>query len=134
MRCATPPCARTSTQARRRRRPSPTPAAGWDEPVTRREVFEKLLLDSAGRPRFTQDSPVFADVWLKYLDDGPDKRQDLLLEPHHRAPVGRLAKDVHERLGDVQADHRMAYAGEYVAVQLTLRELLADVLPLSKWW
>ena len=77
---------------------------------------------------------MFADVWLKYLKDGPDTRQDLLLEPHHRTPVATLAKAVHERLGDVEADHRLAYAGEYVAVQLTLRELLAAVLPLSTWW
>jgi serine protease AprX len=98
------------------------------------ETFEKLLLESAHRRRFTQDSPVYADVWLKYFDDGPDKRQDLLLEPHHRTPVGRLAKAVHDRLGAVELDHRMAYAGEYVAVQLTLRELLGAVLPLSKWW
>jgi serine protease AprX len=102
-------------------------------PLTR-ETFEKLLLESAHRRRFTQDSPVYADVWLKYFDDGPDKRQDLLLEPHHRTPVGRLAKAVHDRLGAVELDHRMAYAGEYVAVQLTLRELLGAVLPLSKWW
>jgi serine protease AprX len=99
-----------------------------------REAFETLLLESAHRRRFTQDSPVYADVWLKYFDDGPDKRQDLLLEPHHRTPVGRLAKAVHDRLGAVELDHRLAYAGEYVAVQLTLRELLGVVLPLSKWW
>jgi serine protease AprX len=98
------------------------------------EEFEKLLLESEQRRRFTQDSPVFADVWLKYFEEGPDKRQDLLLEPHHRVPVATLAKAVRDRLGQLQAEHRMAYAGEYVAVQLTLRELLADVLPLSKWW
>ncbi len=99
-----------------------------------RKDLETLLLESERRRRFTQDSPVFADVWLKYHKDGPDKRQDLLLEPHHRTPVATLAKAVLERLGDVEADHRLAYAGEYVAVQLTLRELLVAVLPLSTWW
>jgi subtilisin family serine protease len=98
-----------------------------------RKDFEKLLLESERR-RFTQDSPVYADVWLKYFEDGPAKRQDLLLEPHHRSPVARLAKAVHERLGQVEDAHQMAYAGEYVAVQLTLSELLACVLPLSNWW
>jgi hypothetical protein len=97
------------------------------------EAFEKLLLE-AERRRFTQDSPVYADVWLRYFKDGAQTRQDLLLEPHHRHPVGRLAKAVDERLGGVMIAHAMAYAGEYVAVQLTLRELLADVLPLSTWW
>lgn len=99
-----------------------------------RKDLEGLLLESQGRQRFTQDSPVFTDVWLKYHKDGPDTRQDLLLEPHHRTPVATLAKAVRERLGEVEADHRLAYAGEYVAVQLTLHELLAAVLPLSRWW
>ncbi len=102
-------------------------------PLARPE-FETLLLESAQRRRFTQDSPVFADVWLRYYENGPDTRQDLLLEPHRRTPAGRLAMAVRERLGGVETEHRMAYAGEYVAVQLTLRELLRDVLPLSGWW
>src|SRR4051812_27547883 len=97
-----------------------------------REAFEDLLLDSQQR-RYTQDSPVYADVWMKYFECGPDKPQDILLEPNHSVSVGRLAKAVHERVG-VQADHEMAYAGEYVAIKLTLREMLAKVLPLSKWW
>jgi serine protease AprX len=102
-------------------------------PLARPE-FETLLLESAQRRRFTQDSPVFADVWLRYFDNGPDTRQDVLLEPHRRTPAGRLAMAVRERLGGVETEHRMAYAGEYVAVELTLRELLRDVLPLSGWW
>ena len=100
----------------------------------KREEFEKLLLESERRRRFTQDSPVFADVWLRYFSEGPASRQDLLLEPHFSTPVATLAQAVRERLGDLQPEHRMAYAGEYVAVQLTLRELLVAVLPLSKWW
>ena len=98
------------------------------------EELEALLLRSAGRRRFTQDSPVFADVWLAYLGKRKDYRQDLLLEPHHRATAGELATAVRERLGELRTGHKLAYAGEYVAVQLTLRELLAAVLPLSSWW
>jgi serine protease AprX len=99
-----------------------------------RKELEALLLESERRPRFTQDSPVFADVWLAYLDKPKDHREDLLLEPHRRAPVGTLAKAVHGRLRKVETDHKLAYAGEYVAVRLTLRELLSAVLPLSSWW
>src|ERR671910_408174 len=98
-----------------------------------RTDFEALLLESEQRRRFTQDSPVFADVWLKYYEE-PESRQDLLLEPHHRTPVATLAKAVRKRLGGVRLEHRLAYAGEDVAVELTLTELLRDVLPLSKWW
>jgi len=102
-------------------------------PLTR-DDFEKLLLESERRRRFTQDSPVFADVWLKYFEEGADSRQDLLLEPHFSTPVATLAQAVRRRLGELLPEHRMAYAGEYVAVQLNLRELLVAVLPLSKWW
>jgi subtilisin family serine protease len=99
-----------------------------------RQDFEKLLLESEQRRRFTQDSPVFADVWIRYFEEGPNSRQDLLLEPHFRAPVATLAQAVRERLGELAPEHRLAYAGEYVAVELTLPELLRDVLPLSNWW
>src|SRR5829696_3969586 len=100
----------------------------------KRKTFEKLLLESERRRRFTQDSPVFADVWLKFFTEEPGERQDLLLEPHFSTPVAVLARAVHARLGDVRRDHQMAYAGDYVAARLTLRELLVAVLPLSKWW
>jgi serine protease AprX len=102
-------------------------------PLTQSEL-EALLLVSAGRPRLTQDSPVFADVWLAYLGAAKDHREDLLLEPHFRASVGQLAQAVRERLGDLLVEHRLAWVAEHVAVRLTLRELLRDVLPLSSWW
>ncbi|WP_156028013.1 S8 family serine peptidase [Candidatus Solirubrobacter pratensis] len=94
--------------------------------------LERLLLGSTGWQRYTQDSPVYADVWFGYCGR-PERRQDLLLEPHHRAPAGVLAKAVRERLA-LESTHRLAYAGEYVAAELTLAELLAAVLPLSSWW
>jgi serine protease AprX len=97
------------------------------------EELEHLLLESTGWRRYTQDSPIFADVWLAYRGTA-DQRQDLLLEPHHRVPAGTLAKAVRERLPALSTDHGLAYAGEYVVVRLTLAELLAHVLPLSRWW
>jgi serine protease AprX len=102
-------------------------------PLTLDEL-ERMLLQTAGRRRFTQDSPVFADVWIAYLNQPRDHRQDLLLEPHRRAPVGALATALRERLLELKTAHRLAYAGEYVAVELTLRELLSAALPLSSWW
>jgi len=102
--------------------------------VLKENELEKLLLHSTGWRRYTQDSPIFADVWLAYLDGGPDERKDLLLEPQRRVPAGELAKAVRERLPQVGAEHKLAYAGGYVVVRLTLPELLASVLPLSPWW
>ena len=102
-------------------------------PLTEQEL-ESLLLVSARRPRMTQDSPIFADVWLAYLGKPADHREDLLLEPHFRVPVGQLARAVRNQLGELTVEHRLAWAAEHVAVRLTLRELLRDVLPLSLWW
>jgi serine protease AprX len=97
------------------------------------QELERLLLHSTGWQRFTQDSPIFADVWMGYRGT-PLERKDLLLEPHHRKPSGVLAKAVRERLKDVSREHELAYAGEYVAAKLTLPELVTAVLPLSSWW
>ncbi len=99
-----------------------------------KEELEELLLGPRRGRRFTQDSPVYPDVWLAYRDRPVNDRQDLLLEPHFRAPVDTLAKAVQERLGEPSAEHQLAWAGEHVAVRLTLRDLLRDVLPLSSWW
>ena len=83
-----------------------------------RKDLETLLLESERRRRFTQDSPIFADVWLKYYKDGPDERQDLLLEPHHRTPVADARQSCPlSGSATCEADHRLAYAGEYVAVR-----------------
>lgn len=97
------------------------------------EELERLLLRSTGWQRFTQDSPIFPDVWFGYRGRAFE-RQDLLLEPHYRSPSGLLARSVRERLAEFSTDHQLAYAGEYVAVRLTLPELLTAVLPLSNWW
>ena len=99
-----------------------------------KEELEELLLGPKRGRRFTQDSPIYPDVWLAYRDRPATDREDLLLEPHFRAPVGTLAEAVQQRLGGSSAEHQLAWAGQHVAVRLTLRELLRDVLPLSKWW
>jgi serine protease AprX len=95
--------------------------------------LETLLLASTGWQRFTQDSPIFVDVWMGYREN-PDERQDLLLEPHFRAPAGDLATALRRRLPALSEDHRLAYAGEYVVAKLDLKELLTAALPLSQWW
>src|SRR4051794_5407359 len=97
------------------------------------EELERLLLLSTGWQRYTQDSPIFADVWKAYRGHALE-RQDLLLEPHHRAPAGVLARAIADRLPALAKEHRLAYAGEYVSAELTLPELIGAVLPLSTWW
>lgn len=96
------------------------------------EQLRELLLGPPGSQRFTQDSPIFADVWQAYLGE-PGKPQDVLLEPLYRVPVGVLANTIRGRL-QLTKEHELAYAGEYVAVKVTLVELLRSVLTLAPWW
>jgi serine protease AprX len=63
-----------------------------------------------------------------------ERRVDLLMRPHDRSSSPLLASAIAKH---VQADPRqtlLAWNDLYVAARLTFRELVADVLPLSRWW
>jgi subtilisin family serine protease len=112
--------------------------------------------------RFTQDSPVLADVWIAYAQN-PREPQDLLLTPYQSALAlpssdhtqehtlltpGRLAKRLKDRLeqerrtarwktwardgGDRKPD--IAYNQTTVAARLWFDELVRVVLPMSHWY
>ena len=54
-----------------RRPASRIPSAAWVSGCSPKHELERLLLRSTGWQRFTQDSPIFADVWLAYLGNQP---------------------------------------------------------------
>jgi len=83
--------------------------------------------------RYTQDSPVMPDVWLKF-GKAPSRPVDLLLEPYAGATTAELAAAVDARLPDARARMRLAYNQSHVAVELTFVQMLRCVLPLSSWW
>ena len=84
--------------------------------------------------RYTQDSPVMPDVWIAFGRD-PDKRLDLLLEPHREAGAAALALAVQQTpLTAERPVMRLAYNQSHVAAALTFPELVTGVLPLSGWW
>src|SRR4051794_10067917 len=90
--------------------------------------------------RFTQDSPVYPDVWMGYFDRGGESlttyRMDLILTPHRRSSAGELFQLVAKRLGKKNAGNvwAMATSGNSVVARLTFTELIDAVLPLSGWW
>ena len=130
--------------------------------LTRDDVV-KLLYGDPRSPiqRFTQDSPVLADVWIAFAER-PSDPQDLLLTPYQRTlalPAGRgaatdslstpgkLARDLRERLSAERrsarwrkwADARdatldLAYNQSTVAVRVWFDELVRVILPLSNWY
>ena len=84
--------------------------------------------------RYTQDSPVMPDVWLAFGRD-PDKRLDLLLEPHREAGAAALALALQQTpLTAERPVMRLACNQSHVAAALTFEELVTGVLPLSRWW
>ena len=123
----------------------------------RRLWLERLLFGDASSRRFTQDSPVLPDVWIRYgmrhLEPDGDRRRtkdafdsiDLLLTPHRDAPVAVLSRALDARRQAYQAPGdwpswrdagpaALAYNESNVAVRLFLDELVGVALPLSSWW
>jgi subtilisin family serine protease len=81
------------------------------------EYFTDLIYRYAGRARYTQDSPILADVFVHYglkndenprLGVGPkgsdDFRLDLLITPHLARTAAQLARHLHDRLTAVEPD------------------------------
>jgi serine protease AprX len=98
-----------------------------------KDSLRRLIVEGREQGRFTQDSPVMVDVWLKFADPEVET-VDILLTPTKSVDPASLAADVRERLGDATAAAEIAYSGSYVAARLNLRQLVQGVLPLSEWW
>jgi serine protease AprX len=104
--------------------------------------FEKLLFNHFRQnKRYTQDSPVYPDVWREYfLSSSGSDRVDVILTPHRDHSAPELLKILRERLKAAAGNNinplvwRMAMAGDTVAVKLTIGELINAVLPLTAWW
>jgi serine protease AprX len=89
-------------------------------------------------PRFTQDSPVFPEVWKEYEEKGTE-RIDLILIPFHGVPATVLLKRLKDELiklsgKDLMKEWDLSTTGDSVAVKLTFKELILATLPLTKWW
>jgi serine protease AprX len=114
-----------------------------------RDWLEQLIFGSATARRYTQDSPILPDVWLRYGADVErplERPVDLLFTPHRSASAFELAALLIERLKEVRAgDDRaerhpfyeptsFAYNQTTVVARLHFDELLRVALPLSEWW
>jgi serine protease AprX len=117
----------------------------------RREWLEELIFGKEVGRRFTQDSPVLPDVWirfgLEYTAAMPSKPVDLLFTPHRTTTPAELAVALRRRLARERssdgwkARHRdgssaadIAYNQSAAVGRLYFDELIRVVLPMSKWW
>ena len=103
------------------------------DPDAGRRLVEELMFGGGTVRRFTQDSPVLPDVWIRYFNarKKDEKRVELLLTPDRETTPGELARELRDRL---KTPHGIAYNASTVAVTLTFEELVREVLPLTKWW
>lgn len=106
-----------------------------------REQFQHILFNGTNNnTRFTQDSPIYPDVWLEYYDNRRQLatyRADLILMPHRASNAAELFLTLQSKLKGVgfkNTGWEMASNGETVAVCLTFEELLTVALPLTNWW
>ena len=105
--------------------------------MTDRAELTQWIFGSPQHRRFTQDSPVLPEVWLRYGED-PDARRDLLLTPHQRSSAALLMSALSERLlegdlGNDRGEHGLAYNEGYVVAYVDFRQMVRAVVPLSRW-
>lgn len=116
--------------------------AAMDEYLNGAHVaLERMIHQATGATRFTQDSPILPDVWIRYGTEG--RTQDLLLTPNWRSSAVVLAHAVERRLTaglstasavQVRRDARLAHTHSTVVVRLSFQQLIGRVLGLSRWW
>lgn len=101
--------------------------------------LERWIFGSEAERRFTQDSPVLPEVWLRYGEE-PDAPQDLLLTPHQHSNAARLMRALRaclavDRFGpEEERSAEVALNEGYVVARLTLEQLVRCAVPLSPWW
>ena len=102
--------------------------------------FEKLLFrKEQGVSRYTQDSPVYPDVWISFFKANAGNRLDLLFIPHRKSSVAKLLVSIRSALGGKSEKQRsdsgwdLASCGNSVVAKVTFEELLR-ILPMTNWW
>jgi serine protease AprX len=115
----------------------------WPMLIDSKLIEELIFKRFANNLRFTQDSPVYPDVWLHYFNNAAQIREyraDLILSPHLKASAADLFTRLVNRLDNIgtteldQNPWEIASSGEIVAAKLTLFELVSIVLPMTNWW
>lgn len=113
----------------------------------RRGFLEGVVYCGERQRRFTQQSPIMPDVWIRYGME-PGIQQELLLVPNWHNSTADLAKAIRGRL-QPEDEHlkalklyrhgegksaSVAFNQNVVVANLWFDELVRAVLPLSKWW
>ncbi len=113
-----------------------------------RQVTETLVYGSHITHRYTQDSPILADVWIRYGEE-PLEWQDLLLSPQWGFEAGHVSVVLRSHVEQARHDPgagyawwrattrcpaHVAYNQVYTAARLYFDEVMRVVLPMTLWW
>lgn len=125
-------------------------------------TIHRLVFETFGMRRYTQDSPIQADVWVRYLKLAAlhrlDKRESLILTPKETpgkrgqpaGGAGMLAELIRRSiLGRVRDQEwkngrrevepelkpfKLASTGRNVVIEATFGEILRYLVPNTYWW
>lgn len=116
-----------ATQKRSSRGPAISPKAASE--------IIYLRPDLVKGQRFTQDTPVTPDVWLRYAAAHGEK-QELMFTPDRDSTVEQLVLALRISLARVAGANPppVIYNQSHAMARLTLKELVLAVLPISMWW
>jgi serine protease AprX len=113
-----------------------------------RQITEALVYGSHVSHRYTQDSPILADVWIRFGEE-PLEWQDLLITPQWGYDAGKMSVQLREHVEEVRrldtpayawwrsttrCPANVAYNQVYTAARLYFDELIRIVLPMTSWW
>jgi len=102
-----------------------------------KEASEIIYLrpDLVKGQRFTQDTPVTPDVWLRYAAE-PGKAQELMFTPDRDSTVEELVLALRISLARLAgaSSPPVIYNQSHALAELTLEQLILAVLPVSGWW
>lgn len=124
----------------------------------RLEFVSRLLYETPGGARFTQDSPVLTNVWLNYAMQ-PRKPQKLILTVDQKKGAGKAAVRLREMLSqfrkrlnakrggyslekdigtlpgeEPRGRAKISYISGQISAELYFDEMMRLVLPLTPWW
>jgi subtilisin family serine protease len=104
------------------------------------QMTESLVYGGDASYRYTQDTPVLADVWIQYARR-PTEPQDLLLTPRFGSRAGEVSKQLRGELRKYREDNdartdpvSVAYNQVYVAATMWFDEMVRVVMPRTRWW
>ncbi|MFN3725113.1 MAG: S8 family peptidase [Allosphingosinicella sp.] len=106
------------------------------------DLLRKVMFQTFGHMRYTQDSPVMPEVWLEFAKAQKGETRDLILTPETGHPPTAVANDLLARLQafngaseeDMRVSTRLAYNRTTVVARLRFEELICVVVPMTPWW